>query len=74
MGSKTAKRKVGKTSTPAPVHELGEGMWSVISFEKREAGNLSYDSAVRKMDELRSKGVSGLCIVTDAAAERITPK
>lgn len=74
MGSKTAKRKVGKTVAPAPVHELGEAMWSVISFEKREARNLSYETAVRTMGELRSKGVSGLCIVTDSAAERITSK
>lgn len=74
MGSKTAKRKVGKTAVQAPSHELGEAIWSVISFEKREAAHLTYDDAAKKMVELKSRGASGLCIVTDSAAERITSK
>lgn len=54
--------------------ELREPLWSVISFEKREASGLSYDEAMRKMTELEAQGVSGLCIVTDEAAARISAK
>ena len=51
--------------------ELQESRWSVISFEKCEAGNLTYLQAERKLAELQDKKVSGLCIVTDEAAARI---
>lgn len=74
MGSKTAKRKVGKTAPKAASHELSENLWSVISFEKCEARGLNYNEAVRKMKELAAGGASGLCIVTDVAAKRITSK
>lgn len=54
--------------------ELGQPLWSVISFEKREAGGLTYDEAMRKIAELEAQGVSGLCIVTDNAAAKISEK
>ena len=50
--------------------ELLESRWSVISFEKCEASGLTYAAALQKMDELESNKISGLCIVTDEAAER----
>ena len=50
--------------------ELLESRWSVISFEKCEAGGLTYAAALQTMDELESNKISGLCIVTDEAAER----
>lgn len=50
--------------------ELLEPRWSVISFEKCEAGGLTYATALQKMAELESNRISGLCIVTDEAAER----
>ena len=50
--------------------ELLESRWSVISFEKCEASGLTYAAALQTMDELESNKISGLCIVTDEAAER----
>lgn len=53
--------------------ELGERLWSVISERGREASKLLYDEAVECERELKAGGVSGLCVVTDAAAGRLTP-
>jgi hypothetical protein len=52
--------------------ELSEPRWSLVSFERREAGGLTYPQAVTLMSELDNNGVAGLCIVTDQAASRIT--
>lgn len=54
--------------------ELNEPRWSVVSFESRIAGSLNYEDAARKLEELRAKKISGLCIITDEAAERIINK
>jgi hypothetical protein len=54
-----------------PLSELGEACWSVVSFDKCEAGGLTYSQAEAKMDELRARNVYGLCIVTDEAAKRV---
>ena len=51
--------------------ELRQPVWSVVSFEQCVAKNLTYGEAERKIAELDERGVSGLCLVTDAAAERI---
>lgn len=51
--------------------ELDEPRWSVLSFEKQEAGGLTYAQASALMDELDSHGVAGLCTVTDEAAARL---
>jgi hypothetical protein len=51
--------------------ELRLPVWSVISFEKREASNLTYPEAEQKLSELDAQKVSGLCIVTDEVAARI---
>lgn len=51
--------------------ELRQPCWSVVSFEKCAAKNLTYAEAERKIAELAKQGVSGLCLVTDAVAERI---
>lgn len=48
--------------------ELNEPRWSVISFEKLEAKNLTYDEAAQKLTELVGDKISGLCIITDEAA------
>jgi hypothetical protein len=45
-----------------------------VSFDKREAGGLTYPEAEAKLDELLARNVYGLCIVTDEAAERVTVK
>lgn len=51
--------------------DLDEPLWSVLSFDKREAGGLTYAQAVALMSELDAHGIAGLCLVTDAAAERV---
>ncbi len=51
--------------------ELNESRWSVISFEKCAAKNLSYDEAAQKLQELEQQDIAGLCIVTDETAERM---
>ena len=53
-------------------NELRLPVWSVISFEKCEASGLTYTEAEQKLTELEAQKVSGLCIVTDEVAARIT--
>lgn len=54
--------------------ELNQARWSVVSFDKREAGGLTYAQAEQKLDELLGRKVYGLCIVTDEAAEKVTSR
>ncbi len=51
--------------------ELEAPRWSVVSFEKCAAKNLTYAQAAEKLKQLKAKKVSGLCIITDEAAGRI---
>lgn len=51
--------------------ELNEPRWSVVSFETQLMGNLTYEQAAREIEEFKAKKVSGLCLITDEAAERI---
>ena len=51
--------------------ELAALSWSVVSFEKCVAKNLTYEQAEQKIQELAAQKTSGLCIITDEAAERI---
>lgn len=51
--------------------ELNNPQWSVISFSKSEATDLTYQEAVRKLQTLAKKGGSGLCIVTNQAAQKV---
>ncbi|HEY8563243.1 MAG TPA: hypothetical protein VIL74_22890 [Pyrinomonadaceae bacterium] len=55
-------------------HELRLPVWSVISFDKREAGNLTYPEAEQKLAALEGQKVSGLCIVPDEVAARLPEK
>ena len=75
---KEAERKESIVNKPNTAEEfpaeLRESRWSVISFEKCEANNLTYAEAEQKLGELLAQKVSGLCIVTDAVAERISGK
>ncbi len=74
--------ETAQTEEVAPVNnleseisfELNEQMWSVVTFESCAAKNLTYDEAFRKMQELKAQNASGLCIVTNEAAERIQKK
>lgn len=52
--------------------EIGEPRWSVVSFETIAARSLTYAEAAKKLKQLEAEKVSGLCIVTDEAAARIS--
>lgn len=64
------KAKMKRAKKTEPVPELREKRWAVISFDRCAARGLTYAEAVEKMRELMAAKVAGLCIVTDAAAER----
>lgn len=57
---------------PAVVSELESPIWSVISFDQRQAGGLTYQQAADLLLELDAYDIAGLCIITDSAAERLT--
>ena len=68
----SAERKKG---SPENVQsELDEKLWSVITFDERAASGLTYGEAAEKLEKLKAENVSGLCIVTDEAAARITAR
>ncbi len=71
QNKKSRKNRASDKNAPS---ELSESCWSVVSFEARVAGNLTYDQATAKMTELAAQKVSGLCIITDEAAARIDEK
>jgi hypothetical protein len=66
------KATSGKPAADQPPSELDEPMWSVVTFDRREASGLTYAEAVAKLKELELARTAGLCIVTDDAAGRIT--
>ena len=66
-------RPIGEAAPEAlTVHELDEPRWSVISFDQHEAGGLTYRQASDLLSELDAHDISGLCIITDEAAARMT--
>jgi len=70
--SETFTMKAKKASRENGVgNELLERRWSVVSFDKCEASNLTYERAAKKLSELEAAKVAGLCIVTDEAATRM---
>ena len=60
-----------KTVSPEPGNELHARIWSVVSFEGVIENSLTYDEAAELRASLEQKKTPGLCIVTNAAAERI---
>lgn len=60
-----------KTSAENFSSELSEQIWSVVNFESVVASSLTYDEATEKLKQLAEKKISGLCIITDEAAERV---
>lgn len=60
-----------ETETAAAT-ELEENRWAVISFDRVEATNITYNDAAKLAADLDAKGVAGLCIVTAAVASRLT--
>lgn len=71
MSNKSVK-KAKNAAAEAGGNEMSERIWSVVSFERVEASKLTYDEAVLKLGECEVAGKSGLCIVTDTAAARMT--
>ncbi|MEZ5346443.1 MAG: hypothetical protein R2681_18675 [Pyrinomonadaceae bacterium] len=52
--------------------ELSQKIWSVVTFDGLAASGITYQEALEKMAVLTGENVSGLCIVTDEAAARIS--
>ena len=50
--------------------ELEEPTWSVVSFDRREAGGLTYSQAAKLSAFMHERGINGLCIIADEAAAR----
>jgi len=61
-------------SSDVSPNELNESRWSVVTFERRAAKNLTYGEAAQELEKLCAKKIAGLCIVTDEAAERVKNK
>jgi hypothetical protein len=55
-------------------NELNEPRWSVVTFDRCAASNLTYSEAIQELEKLHAKHIAGLCIITDEAAERIKSK
>lgn len=76
------KRKEENTGETSAVEDSGENLgseldnrvWSLITFDKCAASSLTYAEAAEKLENLKAEKVSGLCIVTDETAARITGK
>ena len=66
------KNKAEQTENE-PVNELREQIWAVITFEQCAARDLTYLEAEQKLAELKARKVAGLCIVSNAVADRLKP-
>lgn len=51
--------------------ELKERRWAVLSERGCEEAGLSYEEASATVARLRGERISGLCVVTDAAAAHV---
>lgn len=72
--TKPSARKKAQVNETEVLSELDQPCWSVISFESRVGKNLSYAEARVLLEKLTGEKVSGLCIITDQAAERLSAK
>ncbi|HEV2704853.1 MAG TPA: hypothetical protein VGV59_02955 [Pyrinomonadaceae bacterium] len=52
--------------------ELAEKLWAVMSERGREASGLAYAEAAQLVARLKDEKISGLSVITAAAAERLT--
>ena len=74
-GSDAAVSPVEETdSNESAPNELELPQWSIVTFEGVAVRGLSYNEALKWMEKLRAQNISGLCIVTDEAAARISEK
>jgi len=51
--------------------ELNERRWAVLSERGCEDAGLSYEDAAAMVARLKAERVSGLCVITDAAAAHV---
>ncbi len=72
MTAKKEKKNGKAKSETNSASELRDLRWSVVTFDGCAAKNLSYEQAEQKLRELVAQDMSGLCIVTDEAAENIS--
>jgi len=59
------------TSGKLSMSELNERRWAVLSERGCEDSGLSYEEAAGLVARLRGERISGLCVVTDAAAAHL---
>jgi hypothetical protein len=59
------------TSGNLSMSELNERRWAVLSERGCEDMGLSYEEAAAAIARLRGERVSGLCVITDAAAAHV---
>ena len=69
--NKEAEAQAARTESEA-LSELNEPRWSVVSFESVAVHGLPYAEAQNWLEKLQKQNISGLCIVTDEAAARIS--
>lgn len=77
MGKKHKEKEVSKAAQEvAPAEEfsseLSEPSWSVVTRDSVAVSHLKYDEAALCAEGLKKQGISGICIVTDEAAARVT--
>jgi hypothetical protein len=53
-------------------NELELPRWSIVTFEGIAMSGLSYEEARKWLEKLNEQNISGLCIVTDESAARIS--
>lgn len=65
-----SSKEAVEADEPLPFSEFDQPRWSVISMDDCAASGLSYTEAARLVKQM-SEEVTGLCIVTDAAARKM---
>ena len=60
------------SNNDAGTAELDAARWSVISFDRCEASGLTFAKARDRLLELEQQQVTGLCVVTDEVAARLS--
>lgn len=72
-GAESAVSREEAEGEPEVVSELELSSWAVVSFDGCVASDLTYNEAEDLVSKLDESERPGLCIVTSAAAGRITP-
>ena len=72
--AKSSNKEKKKAEKKEASSQLYEQSWSVVNFEACLASGLTYDEASEKLQKYAKENISGLCIITDEAAQRIDKK